>query len=194
MSSCLKRISRALLVAMALSTSAVITPGCTQQQPAAAPPAPAMAIDAAMQRRDWERSVSYYPNGDTLAGVQRYPIRSQGGEPGSPDYPNMLFDFAASAGQTIALPFTYLFAPPFAPQVFTGEDIPPSYTVIPDMAPPTRATVYGEVAPGQEERLRQLESPEPLPRPAPQREHRRGPLGPGDTEFMSSPPTPEEPD
>ena len=185
--------TRAALAAALCLLASVLT-GCAPQQPAAAPPAPAMAIDAAMQRRDWEPSAAYYPNGDTLAGVQRYPLRSQGGAPGTPDYPNALFDLAASAGQTIVLPFTYLFAPPFAPQVFTGEAIRPSYTAMPDMAPPVQATAYGQVQPVQEDRLRQLESPQPLPQPAPEREHRRGPLGPGDTEFMSSPPTPEEPD
>ena len=195
MSSCLNRIRAAFATALALCAAAFAGTGCTQQAPAAATPAAAMEIDPAMQRRDWERSAAWYPNGDTYAGVQRYPLRSQGGNPGSPDYTNAVQDLLASAGQTIVLPFTYLFIPPFAPQVFTGENIPPTHTAMPDMAPPPmRPTAYGVVPAGQRERMRQLESPEPLPRREPPREQRRGPLGPGDSEFMSSPPTPEEPD
>lgn len=195
MSSCLSR-KPALFLTLALLASTLAGPGCAMQQPppAAAPPAAPMEIDPAMQRRDWERSAAWYPNGDTVAGVQRYPLRAQGGNPGTSDYANAVYDLAASVGQSIVLPFTYLFVPPFAPQVFTGENIPPTYTAMPDMAPPMRDTGYGPVPTGSEERLRRLESPEPLPRPAPPRDLRRGPLGPGDSEFMSSPPTPEEPD
>ena len=168
--------------------------GCAPQQHAALPPEKPMAIDAAMQRRDWERSAAWYPNGDTVAGVQRYPLRSGGGSPGTPDYANAFYDLLASAGQTVALPFTYLFVPPFAPQVFTGEKIPPTFTAIPDMTPPGQATETAGVATDREETLERLESPQPLPRPGPPPEQRRGPLGPGDSEFMSSPPTAEEPD
>ena len=153
-----------------------------------------MAVDAAMQRRDWERSAAWYPSGDTLAGVQRYPLRSGGGNPGTPDYPNAFYDLLASAGQTVVLPFTYLFVPPSAPQVFSGENIPPTHTAIPDMTPPAQATSSSALPTEREETLEQLESPQPLPRPAPPREQRRGPLGPSDSEFMSSPPTAEEPD
>jgi hypothetical protein len=187
------RFARALVTSLALLAPALAGTGCTQQ-PASAPPEKPMIVDAAMQRRDWERSAAWYPNGDTLAGVQRYPLRSGGGNLGDPDYANAFYDLLASAGQTIALPFTYLVVPPFAPQVFTGENIPPSHTAMPDFSPPTQQTAALATPTAPEEHLRQLESPEPLPRPAPEREQRRGPLGPGDSEFMSSPPTAEEPD
>lgn len=199
MSSCLERNSArrraGLLLLLTLGASAVA--GCASQQPAAALADTPMEIDPAMRRRDWEGSAAWYPNGDTLAGVQRFPLRPEGGAPGTPDYPNALFDVAASMAQTVALPFTYLIVPPFAPQVYTGENIPPTHTGMPPMAPPAREGVYGQVQVGREEELRRLESPQPLPPPQPTRERRdprRGPLGPGDTEFMSSPPTPEEPD
>ena len=186
MSSCLKA---ALVLAPVLFAA-----GCAQQPPPPVATAQPMEIDAAMQRRDWERSAAWYPNGDTLAGVQRYPLRPQGGPPGSPDYTNAAVDLATSFGQSIALPFTYLFVPPFAPQVFTGEGIPATYTAMPDMAPPAVSTTYGQPVVTREQELQQLQSPEPLPRPVPPRDPRRGPLGPGDSDFMSSPPTVEEPD
>jgi hypothetical protein len=157
-----------------------------------------MDIDAAMQRRDWERSVAWYPNGDTVAGVNRFPLRTYGTTSGGPDWQAALLDLGAAAIQSAALPFTYLVVPPFAPQVYTGDVIPPTYTAMPDMrsaqAPPAPD---GSVVPNREQELVQLESPEPLPKTAerkPSRDPRRGPLGPGDSDFMSSPPTVEEPD
>ena len=36
---------------------------------------------------------------------------------------------------TVALPFTYLFIPPFAKAVYTGEQIGPTYTGMPPMRP-----------------------------------------------------------
>jgi hypothetical protein len=196
MSSCLKPrgVRAALLAALSVLAPALAGTGCAPQQQAGPPPEKPMAVDAAMQRRDWERSAAWYPNGDTVAGVQRYPLRSGGGSPGSPDYPNAFYDVLASAGQTVVLPFTYLFVPPFAPQLFTGENIPPTHTAMPDMTPPQQATADMARPTGREEQLQQLESQQPLPRPAPPREQRRGPLGPGDSEFMSSSPTVEEPD
>jgi hypothetical protein len=200
MSSCLERrlrsnALRAGLV-LCLGGASLATPGCTQQPQASTLPSTPMQIDPAMQRRDWERSAAWYPNGDTVSGVNRFPIRSQGGNPASPDYTNALIDLGASAAQTIALPFTYLFVPPFERATYTGEPIPPTHTAMPHAAPPPPPGEYGVEVLGQEERLQRLESPQPLPRrAAPQeRDRRRGPLGPGDSDFMSSPPTPEEPD
>ena len=178
--------------------AAVCLTGCGPQPPPAPPPGPAMEIDSAMQMRDWERSAAWYPNGDTVSGVNRFPIRSQGGTAATPDYANAAIDLGASMAQTVALPFTYLFVPPFARATYTGENIPPTHTGMPIKAPTPPPSDYGVVPPTHEEQLRQLESPEPLPKPAPTRDQRRdpsrGPLGPGDSDFMSSPPRPEEPD
>jgi hypothetical protein len=195
MSLCLERLRAAALLALGLCGAAGFGGvGCVQQQQAAPLPEP-MEIDPAMQRRDWERSVAWYPNGDTVAGVNRFPIRSQGGNPGDPDYNNAMLDLLATAAQTVALPFTYLFVPPFEPQVFSGEYIPPTYTAMPDMRP-VMETPEGPVTIKRAEELERLESPEPLPRPPEQRRRdrdiRRGPIGPGDSDFMSSPPTPAE--
>src|SRR6185369_5229270 len=33
---------------------------------------PPLIVDEAMQRREWDRSISHYPNGDTVAGGTGY--------------------------------------------------------------------------------------------------------------------------
>ena len=194
MSSCLKGL-RAALLALAVCGGAgfvVAGAGCAQQK-AAAPPAQPMEIDAAMQRRDWERSVAWYPNGDTVAGVNRFPLRSYGENHGDGDYTNAGLDLLASLGQTVALPFTYLFVPPFEAQVFGDQTIPATHTAMPFMRPVVN-TPEGPKTVARAEELKRLESPEPLPKPEserqPSRDPRRGPQGPGDSDFMSSPPSP----
>ena len=190
MYSCAERIHklRALLVIVAALTTLAIS-GCAQQQPQQATPPP-MIIDEAMQKRDWEPSVAYIPNGDTVAGVNRFPLRSGGEytEGATPDYAGAALDYGAHLVQTLALPFTYLFVPPFEPQVYRDEEIGPSHTGMPQMRPapqPQRVDELEvnpdtlEVVPGRRSMEQQMED-----------YRRQGPMGPGDTEFMSSPPSP----
>ena len=192
MSSCLKGLRATLLALAACGGAGFVVGGCAQQK-AAAPPAQPMEIDAAMQRRDWERSVAWYPNGDTVAGVNRFPLRSYGENHGDADYTNAGIDLLASLGQTVALPFTYLFVPPFEAQVFGDQTIPATHTAMPYMRPVVN-TPEGPKTVARAEELERLESPEPLPKPEPERQPsrdpRRGPQGPGDSDFMSSPPSP----
>jgi hypothetical protein len=192
MSSCLKGLRAALLALAVCGGAGFVGGGCAQQKPAA-PPVQPMEIDAAMQRRDWERSVAWYPNGDTVAGVNRFPLRSYGDNHGDADYTNAGLDLLASLGQTVALPFTYLFVPPFEAQVFGDQTIPATHTAMPFMRPVVD-TPEGPKTVARAEELERLESPEPLPKPEPERQPsrdpRRGPQGPGDSDFMSSPPSP----
>ncbi|MBW3571434.1 MAG: hypothetical protein KY467_10030, partial [Gemmatimonadetes bacterium] len=86
---------------------------------------------------------------------------------------------------TVALPFTYIFIPPFARAVYEGEEFGPTYTGMPPMRPEGAAVVVDgtQVEPS---------TLEVIPRPvidAPAYE-RHGPQGPGDSEFMSSEPVP----
>ena len=211
------------LVALALLGAAVLAPatGCAprQPQPVTRPP---LIVDEAMQRRDWERSVAWYPNGDTVSGHNRFPIRTSV-EPGTNEYGAAAFDIVASMAQTVALPFTYIFIPPFSRAVYRGEDIGPTYTGMPNMRPP-RAGVYvdgllverdtleviGRPAQGRDERYRRHGPQGPgdiefMPGDAGpdapaaegavrggQRQRHYGPQGPGDTEFMSSEPSPAD--
>jgi len=170
--------ARRLLLAL-LALSGGIT-GCAQPQQQAHTPPP-LVVDEAMQMRDFERSVAYYPNGDTVSGIDRFPIRSTHNE-GDNQYASAAFDLAASLGQTIALPFTYLFVPPFTRGVYHGDDVGPSYTAMPEMRLPRRVVTVDGL-------LVDPDTLEVLPPPQP-KEQRHGPLGPNDSEFMSSGPAP----
>jgi hypothetical protein len=93
-----------------------------------------------------------------------------------------VLDLGASMAQSIALPFTYLFVPPFAAQAYESDDIGPSYTAMPQMRPPKRLVNVDGV-------LADPETLEVQPRRESQKQ-RYGPMGPNDTEFMSSGPSP----
>src|SRR3712207_345518 len=123
------RAGRLLLPLLPLAALA----GCAQQAARPYTPPP-LIVDGAMQRRQWERSVAPYPNGDTVSGYNRFPVRSDA-PIGENQYGPALYDIGASAVQTVALPFTYIFSPPFSKAVYTGEVIGPSYTAMPPMRP-----------------------------------------------------------
>jgi hypothetical protein len=160
--------------------------GCAQQQPQIYTPPP-LIIDDAMKRREWEPSVALYPNGDTVSGHNRFPIRTNA-EGERTEYGAAVFDVAASLVQTIALPFTYIFIPPFAKALYRGEDIPPSYTAMPPMRPP-RKTVVADGLVVDPDTLETVAGPKKEEK---ERYQHYGPMGPGDTEFMSSPPSPAQ--
>ena len=169
---------------------AVILPGalagCAKRQQQTQTPPP-LVIDGAMQRREWDRSVAYYPNGDTVSGYNRFPIRTDAME-GENEYGAAFFDIAASLVQTAALPFTYIFIPPFSKAVYHGDDIRPTYTAMPDMRPPV-TTVRVDGLEVDRDTLEVVGRPQ---KARDERYRRYGPQGPGDTEFMSNDPAPAE--
>ena len=133
---------RNVLLAVAVAAAGAVGGGCAQRpQTVTRPP---LIVDQAMQRREFERSVAYYPNGDTVSGVNRFVVRSNLG-PEDNEFSAAAFDIAASLGQTVAVPFTYLFIPPFTRAVYKGEDIPPTYTAIPPMRPPATTVKVGNL-------------------------------------------------
>jgi hypothetical protein len=158
--------------------------GCAGRQPAQQT-RPPMIVDEAMQRRDWERSVSYYPNGDTVSGHNRFPLRTDL-QPGTNEYGAAAYDIAASLVQTVALPFTYVFVPPFSRAVYHGDDVGPSYTAMPEMRPPA-ATVNVDGLVVDRDTLQVRGRPQ---KEQSERYRRHGPQGPGDSDFMSSDPSP----
>jgi hypothetical protein len=150
--------------------------GCAQQQQPYTPPP--LVVDGAMQRREWDRSVSWYPNGDTVAGPTRFPLRSNVPE-GSNVYAAASFDIVASLAQTVALPFTYIFIPPNAVEVYHGEVIGPTYTAMPPMRPPNPGVpVEGLVV--HRDTLQVLSAPQKV---QDRRFERYGATGMGDTDF-----------
>ena len=174
--------SRRVLAPLVLLVAAV--GGCAQKPPQTYAPPP-LIVDGAMQRREWERSVAYYPNGDTVSGNSRFPLRSDV-NPGENEYGAAAYDIAASLAQTVALPFTYIFIPPFAPAVYHGEVIGPSYNAMPPMRPPSPVVnVDGVLVDRDTLEVRQA------PKQAQDERYRHyGPMGPGDTDFESSQPVP----
>ena len=173
----MSRLVPLLLLAAALG-------GCAQPAHQAYTPPP-LIVDGAMQRREWERSVAAYPNGDTVSGHNRFPVRSNA-PVGESEYGPAAFDIGASLVQTVALPFTYLVIPPFAKAVYTGEKIGPTYTAMPQMRPPnTTVNVDGLVVDRDTLEVRVG------PRKAQDEAYRRhGPQGPVDTDFNSNDPVP----
>ena len=179
-----RRATSRRLYPIALLGAAVLLGGCAGPAPRPYTPPP-MVIDPAIQKRDWERSVAYYPNGDTVSGHNRFPVRSDA-QIGEAELGDAVYDIGASLAQTVALPFTYLFIPPFAPAVYTGENIGPSYTAMPPMRPadPT-ARVDGLVV--DRDTLRVVEAPGAGDDG---QDPRYVPKGPNDTRFVPVDPAP----
>ena len=159
-----------------LLLAALIAGGCAQQPQSYTPPP--IPIDAAMQRRTNDRAVSWYPNGDTVSGHNRFPFRTNVPE-GSNDYVGAAYDIGASLAQTVALPFTYLFIPPFAPAVYHGEVIGPTYTAMPPMRPPDPGVKVGDLVVDRDT-LQVLSAPRKV---EDVRYKRYGATGMGDTDF-----------
>lgn len=178
-----RRVLPAALLAVVMPGALI---GCANRPHQTRTPPP-LVIDGAMQRREWERSVAYYPNGDTVSGHNRFPIRTTAA-PGENEYGAAFFDIAVSMVQTAALPFTYVFIPPFSKAVYHGDDVGPSYTAMPEMRPPvTTVRVDGIVV--DRDTLEVVGRPQKV---RDERYQRYGPQGPGDTEFMSNDPLPVE--
>jgi len=89
-----------------------------------------LIIDDAMQKRDWERSVAYYPNGDTVAGGTGYMFQT---------HETITGEWRAVADPIMAvlniglLPVGLFANSPFSSQVYQGAIIPPTYTANPPL-------------------------------------------------------------
>jgi hypothetical protein len=180
-----RALARRCVISLALV--AVTLGGCAQEAPQQQPSRPPLVVDAAMQRREWERSVAPIPNGDTVSGYNRFPLRTDL-QPGDNEYGAAAYDIVASLAQTVALPFTYLFIPPFSKAVYHGDVVGPTYTGMPEMRPPVRTVnVDGLIV--------DRDTLEVRGRPKQQQDeryHRYGPQGPGDSEVNSTEAGPAE--
>jgi hypothetical protein len=88
-----------------------------------------LIVDEAMLIRDWDRSVSYYPNGAVVAGPTLFLWE--------PNYDRMpwwtagVWEPALFAGQTVAAPVVGIFQPVWSEVTYHGVRMPPTYTAVP---------------------------------------------------------------
>lgn len=132
MSSIRKAPLGALAVA-ALAAAALSGGGCAngvRPEPIVEASEP-MVVDEAMQARDWDASVAYYPNGDTIGGIDRAPIKPRF-IPSDPYVQGGAAPFLFIA-QALAAPVSFLWAPPFEPVATQGEVFRPTYTGAPPL-------------------------------------------------------------
>jgi hypothetical protein len=136
------RRSLALSLAVVAGTTALaaLGTGCSYKPPAPKPDAvdtTPMPVDEAMQVRDWPRTTAEFKSGGTVAGATRFPYNpgtvGDGSSQaiGGPERTNAVVDTVAFVLQTGALPFTYLFDPPFVKREHYGVTYEPSYTLMP---------------------------------------------------------------
>jgi hypothetical protein len=90
-----------------------------------------LTIDTAMQLRDWDQSVAYYPNGSVPAWNTRFHYHPS---PSAPQWIKPVSEPIAFIGQTLFLPITLVTARPFTPVIYRGVQEPSSSTAFP--APP----------------------------------------------------------
>jgi hypothetical protein len=90
-------------------------------------PAP-IVIDEAMQRRDWDESTAYYTNGVTVAGPTGIYFES---DPRLPLLARGAIDTPLFVGHTIALPFDFIWDPPWKDVAYPRAQAPASYTAVP---------------------------------------------------------------
>jgi hypothetical protein len=85
-----------------------------------------LIVDPAMQQRDWDRMVTHYANGDTLAGPDLVVIRSD-----APDPYQRFFDPLVSATNDVMIPVTTVLNPPWKDVIYQGVVVPPTYNAQP---------------------------------------------------------------
>ena len=89
-----------------------------------------LIVDEAMQRRDWDRTVAYYGNGDTVAGGTGYLWQIHETVP--PEY-DRLADVPVAAANIVCLPVGVFINEPWRKQDYQGEMIPPTYNAQPPL-------------------------------------------------------------
>lgn len=94
----------------------------------------AIAVDPAMEHRDWPMQTAYYANGVTVAGPTGQYLRP---DQGLPQYAQMPIEYPLFVGQSFfLLPFDILWDPPWKDVAYPRAQAPASYTA----APPTNVT------------------------------------------------------
>jgi len=124
----------------------LLAAGCsTQQHPTPDPinQAPIVGDPALALRSDWPQSSSHYANGATAAWSTRFPydLNRQ-----NPTAASIFLEPAMFLGQTLFLPVELVANPPFAPRIYYGVELEPTYTAQPPL-PPRGGVRIGQVVP-----------------------------------------------
>jgi hypothetical protein len=115
-----------------LGAAAFAAMGCASSAPQRAELSQAtLAVDPAMQNRDWDQSVAYYASGAVPAWNTRFWYTPS---PKSPQAIKPITEPVAFAGQVVFLPIALVIAPPFTHVIYHGVQEPASSNAFP--APP----------------------------------------------------------
>ncbi len=115
----------ALLAAVALGLAG----GC-QHTPTKEAADPAITVDGAMARRNWEPTPAYFANPNVVTLYTRFPYTFDTTK-GYPPYRSYWLDTTAFVYQSLRLPFTYFFTPPFAKKLDNGGvNFGPTYVAV----------------------------------------------------------------
>ena len=107
--------------------------GCKTPPPAPIATHEPTELDEAMvYRQDWPQTKAYFASGAVRTYRSRWPYTYWSSRNNS-RYASVLLVFPAFVYQSIRLPFTYLFYPPFSTKVEPGLQVNPSYTGVPPL-------------------------------------------------------------
>ena len=87
---------------------------------------PPLIVDEAMQKRDFDRMVVQYQNGDTMAGPDLVVIENT-----APDPYSRVTDPVVSIVNDSIVPVTTVLSPPWKDVIYKGVEVPPTYTAQP---------------------------------------------------------------
>jgi len=125
---------RKLLVGCAaMAVSAMSMVGCQRIIPQTAVKlnSTPLIVDDAMQKRDWDKSVCYYGNGDTVAGGTGYMFQTH---ETIPEDWRRLTDVPVATMNALLLPVGIFVNNAFVNnQVYQGDIVPESYTTQPPL-------------------------------------------------------------
>jgi len=120
--------------------------GCSTQQKTVYSPVnqtPIIGDEALALRADWPKSTANYANGSVLAYSTRFPIDSNLPHPTSG---NVILEPALFLIQVAILPAELIVNPPYQEQIWSGEQLAPTYTATPPL-PPRGGTPVAQVVP-----------------------------------------------
>src|SRR5215203_1660306 len=104
------------------------------------PTNPPMAVDEAMQYRQWDLTSARWADTSMEGWPTRFPYTYQTNT-GRGQYAPYVLDSLAFIYQVFRLPFTYITERPFAPKTFTAVEYEPTYTGIGRFMPESGAYV-----------------------------------------------------